>query len=107
MVSGLTQKERQTLNAAIAIIGKHTVIGASWQIYASKYRGTEGRFTHDVTYFDSENGQHSLVRGDTFADRVANALSMETRAGKNRERLRADRVASLRKELAELTGEWA
>jgi hypothetical protein len=105
----MTKKERDTLNAALAIIEKHTALGASWQIYASRYKGVS-KFTHDITYFDSQGGQHSLVSsrdGGTFADRVSNALEMERKALGSRERIRAMRVERLRKELSELTGEAA
>lgn len=99
----LTKKECETLNDAMAIIRKYTVARASWQIYASNYKGSQ--FTYDVTYFDSAGRQHSLLSNSddrSFAGLIKKALSYEATALRDAQAIRADRIKSLRKQLDEL-----
>ena len=103
----LTQQERETLNAAIAIILKHTPQKASWQLSAQNYFGTPGI---DVTYFDTNEEQHSShagqrITGDTFADRVESGIAIQAEADANKKGYRARRAEQLRTELAKLESE--
>lgn len=96
----LTDEERETLNAAMAIILANTPHGASWQINPQNYHGSPG---HDVTYFTSiARNQHSWIRGETFADRIQGALDREEDERVDPAKARADRAAVLRRELAAL-----
>ena len=105
MATQLTDAEFATLNEAMAIIDRHLPAHASIQVYAAQY--PKFGFSPDLTYFDSERGQHSLVTGKTFADKFNTALQFEDSAARDAEVQRTMRIASLRKELSELTGEAA
>ena len=100
----LTSEERETLNAAIAIILSRTPLKASWQLSAQNYYGTPSA---DVTYFDTNNEQHSAhtgkrISGETFADRVERAFAIQAEADADKEGYRARRAEHLRAELAKL-----
>jgi hypothetical protein len=106
MASELTQAERETLNAAMEIIKRHTPIGSSWLIDSARYRHSPELHFSAVTYFDSNEGsgraQHSRVRGETFADKVQTVIEIEATAAERAEANRAERVEALRAELAKL-----
>lgn len=97
----LTPQERKTLNKALEIIERHTARGASWYIDAARFG--DSPFSFGLTYFDSlpypYRGQHSFVRGETFADKVETALGFEAGAADNKEKQRQERIAKLRAEL--------
>lgn len=101
----LTDKERETLNDAMAIILANTPDGANWMLSAQNYHGTPG---DGVTYFDSHHRQHSSLwaRDCTFADKIEMGIAIEATIPPP-EAIRADRIERLRKELAKLTGEAA
>lgn len=109
MSAVLTEEERNTLNAAMAIIERHTPQRASWQISADRYSTLP--FSFDVTYFDSQEGvlrgQHSFIEGATFADQVQRAIQIEANAAASAETNRLASIAQLRKQLAALEGEAA
>lgn len=102
----LTQKERNALDEAMAVILDHLAPGASWQFYAANYIGSVGK-SFSACYFDSGERQYSSMHGTKFSDIVEKGLAHEAKAERNESRLREMRVASLRKQLAELTGEPA
>lgn len=106
MASTLTEAERETLNAAMAIIARHTPVGSSWQFDSSRYAAYPERHFFGVTYFDSNpgsaRGQHSGVSGETFADKVQTVIDIEARAASKAAEQRAARVEALRAELAKL-----
>jgi hypothetical protein len=106
MASELTQAERETLNAAMEIIKRHTPVGSSWLIDSACYSSAPESHHVGVTYFDSNEGsgrgQHSFVRGETFADKVQAVIEIEATAAERAEANRAERVEALRAELAKL-----
>lgn len=81
----LNEAERETLNAAMAILTAHTPRGSHWMI-GVRDLGAGPRCI--VVYFDSgavtERGQHE-VTGETLADKVQNALDIEAYAVSERE----------------------
>ena len=102
----LTDAERETLNAAAAIIDKHTPLRSSWQVGFNRYHEDFGL---GVTYFDSRDcdhglRQHSFVSGETLAEKVQSVIVIEASVDHDEKANRAARVESLRKELATLTG---
>lgn len=102
----LTTAERETLNKAMDIILAHTPEGASFLIDARHPKGFRQDF--GVCYFTSKvHTQHSFITGETFADRIQFAIDRETDERGDPERANAQRIAQLRKQLAELTGEAA
>ena len=109
MTYTLTDAERDTLNAAAAIIDRHTPLNSSWQVGFNRY---DERFGVDVTYFDSRNRslgsrQHSFVQGETLADKVQSVIKIEASVVADKEANRLASIDSLRKQLAALTGEAA
>lgn len=102
----LNEAERETLNAAMAILTAHTPQPASWLLSVSNYHGTP---SCSATYFDTAKTQHTgLWAPDcTFADKVQMALDIEAEVETDAEARRAARVERLRSELAALTGEAA
>ena len=102
----LTAAERETLNKALEIIFAHTPEGASFLIDARHPKGFKQDF--GVCYFTSKvRTQHSFIPGETFADRIQFAIDRETDERADPEKANAQRIANLRKQLAELTGEAA
>lgn len=101
----LTEAERDTLNAAMAIIVARIPLRASFSIGASNYHGTP---SSDVTYFDTNNEQHIYtgagkgIRGETFADQIECAFTIQQQADADRDGYRDRRREHLRKELAKL-----
>ena len=100
----LTADERKTLNDAMAIIERCSVVGASWQ-FSARQTSLLG-FWSDMTYFDSRpiptgSRIHSSLPGETFADKVQAAIDIEA-ALPSPEETRAARAEALRRELAEL-----
>ncbi len=95
----LTKRERDTLNAAMEIILRHTPLSASWQLGPHNYHGTPGCF---ATYFDSRGGQHDRLSGATFADKIQDALDFEKCAQDVDKSACAARIEALRKQLADL-----
>lgn len=99
----LTDKERATLDEAMAILQAHTPADrASW-IVSVHHKHC------DVTYFDSSDTtvgarQHSSLwfKGCTFADKVQMAISIEANLIASADERRAARVVQLRDELAKL-----
>ncbi|MES3054933.1 hypothetical protein O6V14_04755 [Sphingomonas faeni] len=94
----LTDAERETLNAALAIVLARTPRTASWQINPHNYNGKPGSF---VTYFDTMRVQHSLA-GETFADRVQAGLDAQQAVYDDAEGWKARRLAELQAEIAKL-----
>lgn len=105
-MSHLTIEERQTLNDAMAIIAKHTPAGSAWQFGSARYRGGKELHHFDICYFDtnegSARGQHSFIRGETFADKVDEVIEIEANAAEQAEVNKALRREKLRAELAQL-----
>ncbi|QQN73926.1 hypothetical protein [Croceicoccus sp. YJ47] len=109
MTYTLTDAERDTINAAAAIIDKHTPPKSSWQVGFNRY---DEFFGVGVTYFDSRDcdhgsRQHSFVQGKTLADKVQSVIKIEASVVHNKEANRLASIDSLRKQLAALTGEAA
>lgn len=94
----LTADERETLNAALAIVLARTPRTASWQINPHNYNGKPGSF---VTYFDTMRVQHSLA-GETFADRVQAGIDAQQAVYDDAEGWKARRIAELQAEIAKL-----
>ena len=100
----LTDAERETLNAAAAIIMNRTPLNASWLIMGSNHFGD----AHvRVTYFDTNKEQHSdtagkRITGDTFADNVQSALDIQQGVYADAEGYKARRRELLKAELAAL-----
>lgn len=65
----LNEAERETLNAAMAILERCTVQGAAFTLDLA-----DGDCA--TAYFDSADGEHHLT-GTTLADKVQNALDIE------------------------------
>lgn len=98
----LTKRERDTLNAAMEIILRHTPRNAKWRILAYNDHGVwSGCF---VSYFDSYLEKHELLSGFTFADRVQMALGLEKLAQDEAAANRDAHIETLRKRLASLEG---
>ncbi|EQB03883.1 hypothetical protein [Sphingobium sp. HDIP04] len=99
----LTEAERKTLNEAMAIINKRTAHRSSAHIYFSHY-SCERAPSHDLTFWTPAGKQHSLTRGDTFADKIEAYISACNREAYNETIAKEERAKQLRKELAELEG---
>lgn len=72
----LNQAERETLNAAMAILERCTAQGALWQMTG---RRDADQFDGDFLYIDCANSGHAIL-GETLADKVQNALDIEAYA---------------------------
>ena len=103
-MSHLTKAERKTLNDAMAIINSRTAVRSSAMIYFSHY-AHEKTPSHDLTFWTPAGKQHSLTRGDTFADKVDAYIQACSREVHNEAIAKEERAKKLRKELAELEGE--
>lgn len=85
----LNEAERETLNAAMAILERCTAQGATFHVYVDHMRGHP--VSHSISYFDSTYragkvaGHHSLILGETLADKVQNALDIEAYVQSQRE----------------------
>lgn len=103
----LTETERCTLNEAMAIILAHTNEGASWLIDPRWTKGCNDKGA-DVTFFTSlTHKQVNWIPGETFADKIEYALSVEAEELANPGAATSEQIAYLRGRLAELTGEAA
>jgi hypothetical protein len=104
----LTPEQRDTLNAAEAILRGVLRPGGHW-MFSIAARSEPGEGTYcSATYFDSNKTQHSdLWAPDcTFADKIQIGLDRE-RNLPTAEEAKAARVAELQAQLARLTGEAA
>lgn len=97
-MTNLTETERQTLNAAMAILVAKCPYKTSWSLYWAHYNGCSPSM--GLTLFAPEGDQHGNVRGDTFADKIEVALALC--AAENPDEIRAKRIAKLRAELGNL-----
>jgi hypothetical protein len=96
-MSNLTEQERDTLEAAAAIIAAHTPKGASWSFAVHP----EGLFSSSC-YFDSAQGQHMLW-GESKLSRVVDlGISLEAKVDKDAAAIKARQIAKLKAELAQL-----
>jgi hypothetical protein len=106
MTNKLTDAERATLNDAMAIILANTPEGSSW-LFDARYP-TGIRKDTGVTYFTASlHEQHSMLPGETFADKIQAGIDAETAERGDPDSAKAKRIAYLRDQLAGLTGEAA
>lgn len=102
----LTKTERATLNRAMRIILAVTPEGASWLIDPRWVKGCPKSV--GVTYFTSAlHTQHSFIEGETFADQIQFGLDREGDEYVDPAEAKAKRIARLREQISELTGEDA
>ena len=100
----LTQEQHETLNAAWQIIMDHTPEGSSWQLGPAWYRGCN-KHMGDVTYYTAvARSGHHFIQGETFADRIENAIAIQAEEFANPRSAISDEAERLRKRLAELEG---
>lgn len=96
-MSKLTEEERQTLDAAHAIIVRHTPHGASWSI-GFCHTGVDA----GPAYFDSLRTQHMLWGEKTLSSVVERGIEMESTVETRREDAKNVRIAALKAELEKL-----
>lgn len=92
----LTDKERATLDDAVAIIAAHTPHNASWSFSIhcnGMYSGT--------AYFDSVRNQHMLWGANTLSDAVAQGMERESELPSDAKSIK---IAQLKAELIALKG---
>ena len=95
----MTAKQRKTLNDAVALIIELTPANATWFFdVRSDFGGCAS-----VTYFTSNKTQHYPIFGETFADRIEEAIRLQRLEDGDQEGVRARRIARLQEELAKLT----
>lgn len=96
-MSKLTEEERQTLDAAHAIIVSHTPHGASWLIGFSHTGVNAG-----PAYFDSLRTQHMLWDEEMLSGVVARGVEIEGTVSERSELVKKARIAALKAELEKL-----
>lgn len=102
----LTEAERDTLDAAMAILLARTPIKATWQFNAQNYHGNPGA---DVTYFTVGGEQLSGFRGSlgrgTFGERIDAGLAAQVAEDADQASAKQRRIDALRSQLDALTAE--
>lgn len=96
-MSKLTEEERQTLDAALAIIVSRTPQGASWLISFYHTGVSAG-----PAYFDSLKTQHMLWDEKTLSGIVDRGIEIESGVDARGECARNARIAALKAELEKL-----
>ncbi len=97
MSAALTPAEIETLDAAEKIIAAHTPRGASFSMSFH-----ENGLFNSSAYFDSVHNQHMIWDCIPLSKVVANGIAIEANLERNAEKAKADRIARLKAELAEL-----
>jgi len=104
-MSYLTDQERETLNAAEAILRDKLTEGQYWSFGWRWFRGHEGP-SADLTMFTPRlDTQYSYLPGETFADRFEHGMeiiAVEAASYPSEAQAKAARLEQLRKEIEKL-----
>lgn len=97
----LTTEEREIVNRAMGIMMGRLAENTFVMVHIHQAKGYDKAMS--FTYFDSTRTQHGFVPGDTLADKLNACYEIEANMP-TPETLRAEKIESLRLELAALEG---